>query len=91
MREGKRDSGTHRLGVDVSTLLDQLVAQSFHLGLDCIHQHSLFLLSPKDCQIVHLYVPEQGKKGEQGHLRAVEVPNRGQKPPPKSRQNAMRS
>ena len=35
------------LGIDVGALLDQLVAQSFELGLDRVHQHSPLLHTPQ--------------------------------------------
>ena len=71
------------LGVDVGALLDQLVAQSFHLGLNCVHQDSLALCTATPCQAVKLCVPDLRIPGRKGHLRTVEVANRGPKPPPK--------
>eukprot|EP00961_Rhodomonas_salina_P225171 3044448-Rhodomonas_salina.1 len=49
MREADRGVGTHALGVDVGTLLDQLVAKRFELGLDRVPQDQdrLALCTPK--------------------------------------------
>ena len=69
------------LGVDVRELLDQVVAQSFHLGLNCVHQDSLALCTASPCQAVKLCVPGLRIPGRNGHLRPVEVGNRGRKMP----------
>ena len=57
------------LGVDVGALLDQLVTQSFELGLDRVHQDSPPLHTATPCQTVKLHVPEPCMMRERGGTR----------------------
>src|SRR5210317_1902252 len=74
------------LGIDVDALLDQLVAQSFELGLDRVHQDSPPLHTATPCQPVKLHVPERRMRGTRvtrGSLTSCRSPESSKKQPPK--------
>ena len=71
MHDGREGWYAIVLGIDVGALLDQVVAQSLHLGLDREHQDSPPLHTATPCQPVKLHVPEICEEGKKAILPTV--------------------